>query len=45
MTAGRWGPGEAALWWPGEDRAAGSDDGLTAVVVQSRARQLPEEAP
>jgi quercetin dioxygenase-like cupin family protein len=27
-------PGEAALWSPGEDHASGSDDGLTAVVVQ-----------
>ena len=36
-------PGEAALWSPGEDHASGSDDGLTAVVVQCRARPLPEE--
>jgi quercetin dioxygenase-like cupin family protein len=38
--------GEAALWSPGEDHASGSDEGLTAVVVQCRARPLPaEEAP
>jgi quercetin dioxygenase-like cupin family protein len=33
--------GEAALWSPGEDHASGSDEGLTAVVVQCRARLLP----
>jgi quercetin dioxygenase-like cupin family protein len=36
--------GEAAVWSPGEEHASGSDDGLTAVVVQCRARPLPEEA-
>ena len=38
-------PGEAALWSPGEGHASGSDDELTAVVVQCRARPLPEEEP
>ncbi len=38
-------PGGAALWSPDEDHAAGSDDGLTAVVVQCRAHPLPEEEP
>ncbi|WP_157937092.1 cupin domain-containing protein [Geodermatophilus chilensis] len=32
--------GAAALWAPGEDHASGSDDGLTAVVVQCHARPL-----
>jgi quercetin dioxygenase-like cupin family protein len=38
--------GEAALWSPGEAHASGSDEGLTAVVVQCRTRPLSiEEAP
>lgn len=35
--------GEAALWAPGEDHASGSEEGLTAVVVQCRARPLAAE--
>ncbi|MGY1681304.1 cupin domain-containing protein [Geodermatophilus sp. SYSU D01176] len=35
--------GEAALWEPGEDHASGTDEGLTAVVVQCRARPLADE--
>jgi quercetin dioxygenase-like cupin family protein len=36
--------GAAALWEPGEEHARGTDDGLTAVVVQSRVVPLTEEA-
>lgn len=34
--------GEAALWAPGEDHASGTVEGLTAVVVQCRARPLSD---
>ena len=37
--------GRAALWEPGEEHASGTDDGLTAVVVQCRVCPLTEEAP
>jgi quercetin dioxygenase-like cupin family protein len=33
----------AALWAPGEDHESGSDEGLTAVVVQCRTRPLSTE--
>ncbi len=35
--------GEAALWSPGEDHTSGSDEGLTAVVVQCHVRPLAAE--
>ncbi|SDO05702.1 hypothetical protein [Geodermatophilus sp. DSM 45219] len=34
--------GEAAPWAPGEDHASETDEGLTAVVVQCRARSLSD---
>ena len=37
--------GQAALWAPGEEHASGTDDGLTAVVVQRRVCPLTEETP
>lgn len=36
--------GEAALWQPGEEHAAGTESGMTAIVVESEVLAgVPEE--